>query len=461
MFTPFTNPEQAKFLKMPEFLYSYKTLNANAREIYMICLRRYNLSTKNDLQDIDGNIYIVYPVDDIIKFTGTKRHSVRKALKALIDCKLIITKKGKGNANLIYLPQPDNFTDAYKIKPKYSMSNNKKFENCEDTLDDIITPSHVTKNNATNKSLAKNNTHADNEKFLNSNKDEFIKPTNDNQISEMRNSNTRSMNNEFPEVRNSNLSYKDNLNNICNKSSQSSQLIDLTDKNFINQIYNHDLKNQSAKINSCGNNLDGSNSFAENNKTLQKISGYTPSRQTNKPLKIQPNGFVSHNKKFSSSQREELFKAVVASYQNSGNIDLNNKQHDSYSNKLDQNDDIIKIDNLRERIKSNIGYEYFKTSKTFMYSDLPLVDELIENMIDVLFSTGNTVRINSENKSLAVVQSVYYKLEHRHIKYCVERFNTVKEQIINKKAYLRTMLYNSSLEAASYEQNNENINDVA
>ena len=56
------------------------------------------------------------------------------------------------------------------------------------------------------------------------------------------------------------------------------------------------------------------------------------------------------------------------------------------------------------------------------------------------------VNIGKETKSREVVKSVYMKLNSDHIDLVITKYKEQSHKIINKTAYLRTMLYNSYLE---------------
>jgi hypothetical protein len=72
---------------------------------------------------------------------------------------------------------------------------------------------------------------------------------------------------------------------------------------------------------------------------------------------------------------------------------------------------------------------------------------MVDVMVDFIISEGPAaVKIGKEIKSREVVKAVYLKLKYDHIDLVLEKFNEQCHQITHKKAYLRTMLYNSYLE---------------
>ena len=103
------------------------------------------------------------------------------------------------------------------------------------------------------------------------------------------------------------------------------------------------------------------------------------------------------------------------------------------------------IEVTRELIKENISY----TSLVSRKSNYRIVNEMLEVMIDILYTDAKTVKIEGETKPLALVKSAYMKLSHDHIQYCINQLNSVLEPITKTKNYLRTMLYNSLHETES------------
>ena len=82
---------------------------------------------------------------------------------------------------------------------------------------------------------------------------------------------------------------------------------------------------------------------------------------------------------------------------------------------------------------------------------------MVEIMLDVILTEEpNQVNIGKESKSREVVKSVYMKLGSDHIDLVITKFKEQCHKIINKTAYLRTMLYNSYLEHDAHYTNQVN-----
>ena len=94
-------------------------------------------------------------------------------------------------------------------------------------------------------------------------------------------------------------------------------------------------------------------------------------------------------------------------------------------------------------------YAVRETDKAFAYELCAIIAEV--NLMRPEFR----VKIGSEALEAGLVQEVFSCLTHDHLDRVMAAFNSCKNEIRNKKAYLRTALYNSvfELEAGT-------INDV-
>ena len=104
-----------------------------------------------------------------------------------------------------------------------------------------------------------------------------------------------------------------------------------------------------------------------------------------------------------------------------------------------------KIDAYRECIRENIDYQCFRPQ------DMESVDELVELMADtMLVPDRGTVRVAGTEKPAPVVKGRFMKLAHSHIEYVIGCMQKHTGKIRNIKAYLLTVLYNSTLTISSY-----------
>jgi len=80
----------------------------------------------------------------------------------------------------------------------------------------------------------------------------------------------------------------------------------------------------------------------------------------------------------------------------------------------------------------------------------PFYKELCLVIADVLLLDPDTViSVNGSKMSAFLVQEVYGQLRNDHVRIVFENFQNVSYRIYNKKAYLRTALYNVVFEIES------------
>ena len=81
----------------------------------------------------------------------------------------------------------------------------------------------------------------------------------------------------------------------------------------------------------------------------------------------------------------------------------------------------------------------------------PLYKELCLIIAEVfLLDPESAISINGALTPLRLVQDIYLQLRHGHIRTVFENFQDVASRIYNKKAYLRTALYNIVFEIESH-----------
>ena len=97
---------QYKYISVPKELFinpKYKHLSSDSKLLYGFILDRFTLSIKNNWQDENGNVYLIFTRKDIQKLLGLSDKTVTKAFKELAECNLIYEKKqGRNKPNLIY-----------------------------------------------------------------------------------------------------------------------------------------------------------------------------------------------------------------------------------------------------------------------------------------------------------------------------------------------------------------------
>ena len=84
----------------------------------------------------------------------------------------------------------------------------------------------------------------------------------------------------------------------------------------------------------------------------------------------------------------------------------------------------------------------------------PLYKELCLIIAEVfVLDQDSLIKINGSNTSVLLVRDVYSQIRNDHVRLVFSNFNNVAQRIINKKAYLRTALYNAVFEIESHHLN--------
>ena len=98
------------------------------------------------------------------------------------------------------------------------------------------------------------------------------------------------------------------------------------------------------------------------------------------------------------------------------------------------------------RAERQVGYREMerRSEKLEHVFNMEIVHELCAIMAEVyMMSSDQKIRISGEWLEVELVQSVFAELTGEHLEKVVKNFNRQEFEIKNKKAYLRTMLYNS------------------
>jgi len=109
----------------------------------------------------------------------------------------------------------------------------------------------------------------------------------------------------------------------------------------------------------------------------------------------------------------------------------------------------LSVFQMLEQVKRQVEYHCFADLR-FKRID-PFYRELCLIIAEVLVLEPNTIiAINGSKMSAYLVQEVYGQLRNDHLRLVFDNFNNVTNRIINKKAYLRTALYNAVFEIESH-----------
>lgn len=82
-------------------------LNQTEMIVYSLLYSRVSLSQKNNWIDDDGNIYVIYPIENLAKVLYKGTTVIKGALRKLKSVGLIETKRNFGASNTIYVKLPN------------------------------------------------------------------------------------------------------------------------------------------------------------------------------------------------------------------------------------------------------------------------------------------------------------------------------------------------------------------
>jgi len=166
-------------------------------------------------------------------------------------------------------------------------------------------------------------------------------------------------------------------------------------------------------------------------------------------------------KKDTSGSAEKILPEVQIIHPS--NIDNNNidfikidsKSMSSHAKKIKEknsdNDLIPNHEEIKKQIQKNIEYDYLLINNR--KDTIELVDELINCMLDVICTKGDTVKINGEDKSRNLVISHYMTLNSLDISHIINKYNAQPHKIVHLHNYLKTMLYTVRQESSHYYAN--------
>ena len=339
--------EQYQFLQLPWLLIKdqrFKKLSDSSKILYSLLLNRTSLSAKNSWVDEQGNIYIIYTLEQIMEDLNCFKEKATKAMKELKDEGLVESiRRGLGKPNIIYVK---NFATSLKYTPKTPQPpvNTQKFGN-RTSGSSVIEP-------------------------------------------------LDGLDSELQEVRKSNGSNNDLINN--------------------DSIYTESESRSTS---------DGTVTTDDELSTSEKINS---KRKGKEPL-------IS-----TAVQSTETRSSLSGSSQNPSSV------------KYDYN-------TYKQMIQDNIEYSHYAEHRS---RDLELIDEIVNCMLDVICSVGDTVKIAGEEKSRAMVISQYLKINSQDVEHVIEKYKEQRHKITHTGSYIKTMLFTVKQEAGFNVTNQVRVDGV-
>jgi hypothetical protein len=109
---------------------------------------------------------------------------------------------------------------------------------------------------------------------------------------------------------------------------------------------------------------------------------------------------------------------------------------------------LVKLNNYREIIKSNISFNDFQISLS--KSDYQQATEILELMAEVCALNTQPLKINGNLIPAEVVKSRFLKIDHWDIRYILEYLDGQTNKIKNIRAYLISVLFNCKTTKNNY-----------
>lgn len=101
--------QMLQYFQFPKFLLKLR-ISQTAKYLYMILYDRARISRKNSWIDKYGNVYLIFPIDELSVQIGKCKSSIKTALKELDDEGLLVRISGsKENYLKIIWTQPVQF----------------------------------------------------------------------------------------------------------------------------------------------------------------------------------------------------------------------------------------------------------------------------------------------------------------------------------------------------------------
>ena len=151
--------QMLQYFRFPKFLLKLR-ISQNAKFLYMILYDRARISRKNSWIDKYGNVYLIFPIDELSVQIGKCKSSVKTALKELDEAGLLVRRSGGfSKPNHLYVRVP---SDEVSLQPvdnkadeKMAMTESEKNPSfgCKNGCAEVgnVAPSKVTEKYKRNK----------------------------------------------------------------------------------------------------------------------------------------------------------------------------------------------------------------------------------------------------------------------------------------------------------------------
>jgi predicted transcriptional regulator len=373
--------------------------------LYGMMLSRASLSATNpDFIDDNGNVYIIYTIEQIMESMRCARQTAVNMLKQLDDSGLIEKKRrGQGKPSLLYIKDFStvNAEEVQNIdlkKSKKQTSKNlkeKTFKNLKNRLEEVqnIDPNH---NNLNHNDQSQNNL-----------------SYNDSIDSEMSVDNSL---NHKPTPSDNDLRFADKSDNF-NQSYTSNLNFDYLNTKYINRH---------AELQEIRNLIF--QTLMANEHSFRIAKKPVPAYQVKEALQtlsLKHIEYVLNNSLKHKSDVKNHKAYLLTSLFNVSKL------------KLDDFD----VDSVRNAVKNNIYLESLLSKYANHRKELY---EIYDIVVETLLSHKKTFRIAKGELPSQLVKQAFAKLTDQHIEYVLSSLNKTTTEVKSVKAYIQTSLYNST-----------------
>ena len=184
-----------------------------------------------------------------------------------------------------------------------------------------------------------------------------------------------------------------------------------------------------------------------NKKNFKKIDVVTSKSTSDAPYQNIP---LSEDELLTNDLDDEISTNKEPSVKETPKEPVTNVKQDTKP-KTKDNPPVYDYDTAKAIIRKNISYWHFEKNPDFV--NIKLVDELVENMLDVITSQREKIKINSELKDRQMVIKKYFSLNCSDIQHVVMKYEEQSGKIKHISSYLKTLLYTVKQESNFFYAN--------
>lgn len=131
------NSSKNQFIKVPKFIFTDPTLRkmkGDTKSLYILLMDRVSLSIKNNFHNSNGEVYVYFPINQIMEYFDCKKTKAISMLNELQENNLIEKEKSFGKAQKIYV----KFITDYQEQEEPIEDTKEEVESKESTNEDLL-----------------------------------------------------------------------------------------------------------------------------------------------------------------------------------------------------------------------------------------------------------------------------------------------------------------------------------